>query len=310
MFTKILIPLDSSDLAEYALQPAVQLAQHAQGELLLLHVFEHHIILVPEEPSVMGHNWYYSETIDSRAEAAGREYLNGLQHGLAQGYPDMTWRFLLKDGDPAAVIGDTAVNEHADLIVMSTHGYSGVTRWVLGSVTEKVVGHASCPVLIVRAEQSIRHVLITLDGSQLAENSLSLGLEVAQAFGAAVTLLCVDDTSDHIDTTAVTKLNKYEPGLGEQFKNSFHQDVTHYLEQVRLQHGRDDVSIITAAPYGKPAPAILNFAESHDVDLIVMSTHGRTGLARWRYGSVTEKVLREANCALLICRPGADEFEA
>jgi nucleotide-binding universal stress UspA family protein len=303
MFAKILLPLDSSDLAEYALQPAVHLAQQAQAELLLLHVLEHRTVLVPEGPDVMGHSLYYPETTYNRAEIAARDYLNGFQYGLAKGYPEISWRFLLEDGDPAAKIVDTAVNEHSDLIIMSTHGYSGLTRWVLGSVAEKVLRHAPCPVLIVRADQPIKNVLITLDGSKLAESSLPLGLAAAQAFAANVTLLRVDDLTDRLDAQELAELNNEEWGLGERLRASVQEEIIYYLAQIRLRYGRDDLNIDTATCYGKPSQAILNFAESHDIDLIVMSTHGRTGLSRWRYGSVTEKVLRGADCDMLISRP-------
>lgn len=309
MFRKILLPLDSSDLAEYALAPAIRLAQQANGELCLLHVLERHTVLVPEGPDVLGHTLYYPEMVYKRAEMLARNYLDGLQSELAREHANVTWRFLLQEGDPAARIVDTAVNEQVDLIVMSTHGYSGVTRWVLGSVAEKVLRHAPCPVLIVRDRTAFDHVLITLDGSKLAESSLSPGLDLAQAFEADVTLLRVDDASDEIDLQAVAELNNEEPGLGERFRLSIHQDMKQYLEQMRLKYRRDDVTVATTTNYGKPAPTILHFAETEDIDLIVMCTHGRTGLARWRYGSVTEKVLRGTNCAMFISRPNADEFE-
>lgn len=303
MFTKILVPLDSSDLAEYALPPAIRLAEQGPGTLTLLHVLEHQTVIIPEGPDLMGHNMYYPETSLSREETAGREYLAGLNFKVGQSEPTFTWHTRLEEGDPASRIVDVAEEEAIDLIVMSTHGYSGVTRWVLGSVAEKVLRYAPCPVLIVRDDIPMRHLLITLDGSKLAESGLPIGMSLAQAFAADVTLLRVDDDSDRVKAEDVVELNKQEHGLGERFRQGLYEQAGHYLENVAHQHHRDDVPIHTAVRYGKPAQAILNFAEEHDVDLIVMSTHGRTGLARWRYGSITEKVLRSADCALLISRP-------
>lgn len=303
MFKKILVPLDSSDLAEYALSPAIQLAERFESELVLLHVLEHHTVFIPEGPDLMGHNINVPQTAYSQEEIAAREYLVGLNHKIGAAQPSFNCYTRLEDGDPASRILDTAVEEKADLIVMSTHGYSGVTRWVLGSVAEKVMRYAPCPVLVIRSQTPIRQVLITLDGSALAEASLTGGLAVAQALGAEVTLLRVDDSSDEIDPKEVIELNRNEPGLGERYRESLYQNAEEYLAHIQRRYRRDDLAIDTAVRFGKPAATILNYADAHHVDLIVMSTHGRTGLARWRYGSITEKVLRSANCAMLISRP-------
>lgn len=305
MFKKILVPLDSSGLAEFALSPAIQLAERFESELVLLHVLEHHTVYLPEGPDLMG-QMSFPETAFSREEIAAREYLVGINHKIGAGQPIFNCYTRLEDGDPASRILDTAAEEKADLIIMSTHGYSGVTRWVLGSVAEKVMRHAPCPVLVIRSHTPIRQALITLDGSALAEASLPGGLAVVQALGADVTLLRVDDASDQVDPKEVMQLNRGEPGLGERYQQSVYLDAEEYLARIQRQYRRDDLVIDTAVRYGKPAPTILNFAETHNVDLIIMSTHGRTGLARWRYGSITEKVLRSADCAMLISRP----FEA
>ncbi|NJN53345.1 MAG: universal stress protein [Anaerolineae bacterium] len=303
MFKKILLPLDSSDLAESALPTAVQLAERFEGELVLLHVLEHHTVFIPEVPDMMSYNLNFPESAFSREEIAAREYLTGINHTIGAGQPNFNCYTRLEDGDPASRILDTAVDEKADLIVMSTHGYSGVTRWVLGSVAEKVMRHASCPVLVIRSQTPIHQVLITLDGSPLAEASLLGGLAVAQALGADVTLLGVENNAEVVDAKQVLELNRGEPGLGERYRQSLYQGTEEYLANIQRQYRRDDLVVDTAVRYGKPAPTILTYAETHHIDLIVMSTHGRSGLARWRYGSVTEKVLRSANCAMLISRP-------
>jgi nucleotide-binding universal stress UspA family protein len=303
MFNKILVPLDSSDLAEQALGPAIKLGQQSQGEITMLHVLERHTIIIPDGPEIMGQSLSYIESDKEQEENAAQEYLNGLKDEIRRAYSELTWKSRLVEGDPASCIVDLAESEKVELIVMSTHGYSGFTRWLLGSVTEKVLRHVSCPVLVVRDDRPLRRVLITLDGSLLAESSLPLGFDVAQAIGAEVHLLLVDEKSENIDRHMVEALNKDELGLGERYRQAFHDQAKNYLNRLRLTHGRDNLKTQTAVCLGKPAPTILNYAEENEIDLIVMSTHGRTGLARWRYGSVTEKVLHGANCALMIYRP-------
>jgi len=305
MFNKVLVPLDFSRLAEYALPPAIKIVQQAQGELTLLNVLERHVVLIPEGPEMMGHNLYHPETSLNQEAEAAHKYFNDLQSGFGRAYTDLAWKTRIEEGDPASCIIDLAEDEAIDLVVMSTHGYSGMTRWFLGSVAEKVLRHVACPVLIVREEFAIKRIVITLDGSVLAESSLPFGLDVAEAFafGAEVTLLYVDELSEKVDANKIENLNKDEPGLGDRYRQEFQLKAETYLNHVRQTYGRNNLNIKTAVRYGKPAHAILNFAEDNEIDLIVMSTHGRTGLARWRYGSVTEKVLHSADCAMLIYRP-------
>lgn len=303
MFKNILVPLDSSDLAEQALPTAVRLAQSSRGAITLLHVLEQRSVLIPEGPDLLGHNLHTPQSIYSQAELAGREYLNNMEFGVARENPEITWHLRLEEGDPASLIVDVAAEQAIDLIVMSTHGYSGFTRWMLGSVTEKVLRHVSCPVLVIKDDTPIQEVLITLDGSALSESCLPFGIEVATSCGAVVTLLRVDDVSDNLDLDEVEALNQHEAGLGEQFQQNLQQEAVEYLERISDDYRRSKIPLQTAVRYGKAAPTILNFAEEKGIDLIVMSTHGRTGLARWRYGSITEKVLHGAACAMLIYRP-------
>ena len=206
MFKKILVPLDSSELAEHALEPAIKLAQNTQAELTLFHVLERHTIIIPDGPEMMGQSLYYPESTMAHEEEKVRAYLNELCNEVGQTATDVTIKIRLEEGDPASAIVDLAENEPVDLIVMSTHGYSGFTRWLLGSVAEKVMRHVDCPVLVVRYNKPISRLLITLDGSSLAESSLPFGFEVAQAFKADVDLLLVDEDSDQVDQDMVADL--------------------------------------------------------------------------------------------------------
>jgi nucleotide-binding universal stress UspA family protein len=127
--------------------------------------------------------------------------------------------------------------------------------------------------------------------------------------GSHVTLLSVE-SADEIDPYFVAELDKVEPGLGGLALEDFHHRTEVYLQrkarQLRATIGQE----IQIAPLrGAAAPGIIDYIESHDIDLVVMTTHGRTGLNRWLYGSVTEKVLRGAECALLIIRSQLPESE-
>ena len=138
MFKKILVPLDGSQLSQRALEPALALSQQIGAELLLVRV-----------PTADTLSFAVSEAKQRELTRDALVYLETIRKSHEQ--PQFNIRTQVLDGDVASAIVDTARNEQVDLIVMSTHGYSGLTRWVLGSVTEKVLRSAPCPVMAVRA---------------------------------------------------------------------------------------------------------------------------------------------------------------
>jgi nucleotide-binding universal stress UspA family protein len=212
---------------------------------------------------------------------------------------------LVKTGDPASVILDTALEKEIDLIVMTTHGRSGFSRWMLGSITTKVLREACCPVLAVRWSTPVSRVLIPLDGSDLAEQALEPGFEVARRLGAEVTLLTVHEGTG-LDPATIKQLEQAEEGLGGLEQQLIFQGDERYLEAIADHYAADTgVQTHVSVAEGAPAQGILHFSEHWRADLIVMATHGRTGLRRWVYGSVTEKILQSASCALMIIRPSA-----
>ncbi|HEX6384417.1 MAG TPA: universal stress protein, partial [Anaerolineae bacterium] len=208
MFSKILVPLDGSALAENALAPASALARVGQGQIILLRVPESSLLHIPE---LHVHNIHYPEQAWDHSYNC-REYLNTLRFGRRHIAPDVEIQTRVISGDVASVIVDSAVDEDVDLIVMSTHGRSGFNRWVYGSVTEKVLRQAPCPVLVVRSQQPVERVLITLDGSALSERALEPGLAVARAFDARVTLLRVEGAPELVDVQEVAAIDRLEPG--------------------------------------------------------------------------------------------------
>jgi len=295
MFTKILVPLDGSALAERALLPALAIARHFDAEVMLVRVPEFGQMFVPAEGG-LGMN--YPDRVHDQARDAAWDYLKGVQAERAGGGGRLTAR--LAEGDVASALVDAAAEEQADLIAMSSHGYSGMTRWMLGSVAEKVLRGADCPVMIVRTPQPIQRVLITLDGSPLAGHVLSPALDAAEALGASVTLLRV---LPEVVPAELQALDTIERGLGDRLLDEGQSDVQAYLDGIAAAFARPGLDLKTQVGTGPVAAAILKHADVRDFGLIAMATHGRTGLQRWIYGSVTEKVLRSAECSLLVVRP-------
>ena len=303
MFEKILIPLDSSELAERALKPGMALAEQGNADVFLLSVPFMEQAFVEEQAGV-GFMLPDQSLTQSRRDLT--EYQEAMKRRYA--HPNVRIHTTIIDGDEAGVIVDAAIRENVDLIVMSTHGRSGFSRWMLGSVTERVLRHAPCPVLVVREDKPLQNIMIALDGSELSEYSLTPGLEVAANLGSELSLLSVESSAE-VDPVFVAELEKVEAGLGARTVEDFYHRTENYLQRLNAHlQGKYDRPIRLVHKNGPVIPALLDFIETDKVDLVVMATHGRTGLQRWVYGSVTEKIMRSADCAMLIVRPPAEKF--
>lgn len=317
LFRRILVPLDGSGLAERALEPAIRIAQADSAELVLLRIADLKDMQLTEGGVYSYLRW--NELVERNQQEA-IDYLERVQQTkVPRAVPACT---LVLDGDEAGTIVDTAASEGVDLIIMSTHGRSGLSRWILGSVTEKVLRAAPCPVLVIRPESRLAapsqsrlarrldgpRVLITLDGSELAEQALAPGLGAGCAFDAEVILLRVNELLEVVDEHFVNELERAEHGLGDLYRFGRYQFADRYLEAAAGAILRAGMKVKTAVIEGPVAQSILGFADGEDIDLIVIATHGRTGLRRWVYGSVAEKVLRGAHCAVMVVRPPADQL--
>lgn len=300
MLNKILVPLDGSELAERSLDPALSIARRLGGEVLLLNVPIYRTVLVPGTAGLG--QVLPNDSLDLVSRDETLAYLERIRE--ARQGPDLAIQTVVREGDVAGNIVDLAANEDVGLIVMTTHGYSGFTRWMMGSITERVLRHAPCPVLVIRCEGTPAHVAITLDGSLLAEEALGPGLELARLFGARATLFRVEDESE-LGRIEKGMLDMASPGLSREVAQG--TSALHYLENIASSHRSRALPIEIVVAEGPPARAILEFVEENQVDLLVMATHGRTGIRRWVYGSVTEKCLHNTVCAMLIVRPPADQ---
>lgn len=302
MFDKIVVPLDGSKETERALGPAVALAQPAGAELLLLRSVVPAAMLVPDLAGE--YVWGWAEKAEQEERQAALAYLETIQQEWARPPARLSGR--IEVGDEASLIVDTAAGEGVDLIVTSPKSDGGLFHWTLDSVTERVLHSTPCPVLIVRSAEPITKILITLDGSHLAEMALEPGLEVARRLGAHVTLLRVNHPTLHSDESV--QMDWVEGRTGGTLAR-LHDGAQSYLEETARRYaagGPAGREIKTVVLDGRAADRILHYADEHQIGLIVMATHGRTGLQRWLYGSVTSKVLHNAHRSLLIVRPPAD----
>ncbi|MCC6630218.1 MAG: universal stress protein [Chloroflexi bacterium] len=306
MIRRILVPLDSWPLAESVLPYVQQYAQVLGASVTLLQVLEPHVRAADLEAL---RERFQAEAHDdsgrpANAEAAAEHYLATTAEALAQA--GVETHVQLADGLPAGAI--VATGRQFDLIAMATHGRSGIGRWVYGSVADKVLRGATAPVLLVRAQEAPapparpRRIIVPLDGSALAEQTLPLATLVARGAGAQIVLL---QSVFWAELAAADYPYGYGPAIqAEDVFGEAEADASDYLTSVSGRLQAEGVAVRSAIRFEAAADAILAGAADEGADLIVMSTHGRGGLGRWVYGSVADRVLRGATTPVLLVRAG------
>jgi nucleotide-binding universal stress UspA family protein len=201
-------------------------------------------------------------------------------------------------GDPADVILEFVASHAPSLVAMSTHGTSGPSRWIRGSVAERVLRHCSVPLLMANPQGvqptgrlGFRKVLVPIDGSDTASQILPLVKQLAPHYESEVILICVE-----APRVAVTPMAAPPPPADEGALAA--KTLEPYLSELRGA----GLKVRSKTPVGPAAEWIIRTAESEEVDLLAMTTHGRSGPSRWLFGSVAEKVLRKSPCPLLVRR--------
>ncbi len=301
MQPQILVPLDGSPLAEAILPHAATLARATGSGLTLLRLVPTMVVLNPIAGMVPATVFDYEA--QRASEDAVRDYLHTVAAQLAA--PDLPVQTLWSTGDPAtAIVAWAAQDPPGRRIAMTTHGRSGLGRWVFGSVAEKVLQGAPAPLLLVRVQEDeairrlparpYRVLLVPLDGSALAERALAQAVPLAQATGATLQLVSIvtgldDDLEAEPDTAPAT------PDVAI----SHMQD---YLASVVARLQPDGVTARAHVIHGHPVDGILRTADNTEADLIVMATHGRGGLQRLWLGSVALKVTQSAGRPVLLVR--------
>lgn len=293
-YRKIVIPLDGSLLAEQVFAYVQQLTSPATTELVLVTILEPwRFIPYPGEPRAL-------PPVDPMRTSAETYLACQYEQWQSLGYQVYIY---LGEGDAAHEILGVAESSGADLIAMTTHGRSGFERWTLGSVAERVIQGAKLPILLVREATQVRsnqlqRLLIPLDGSTWAEGALPQAQALAQATGAQILLLQVIQSLDEGSQQILFE----DKAVANTVYKDWRAHAEEYLSQVAQRLQIANVSSDYRVLWGDPDKVICKAVTDENIDLLVMSTHGRSGLSRWFYGSVANKVLRNAPCPLLLIR--------
>ena len=299
MFEKILVPLDGADLSETALTTAVSIAQHFKSELILCHVIPERNMPQPQMAFESGYSQFI-DRFDTDYDDWAKQYLTTIKERYIKLVPNISIR--IEYGNVANQILDVA--NDVNLIVMNTHGYSGFSKWILGSVTERVIGHATCPVLVVKGKRPIQKIMLPVDGSEFSEVALEPAVQLSEVFDADLTCFHVIEPLNDVPNALISRLGEVDPKWDRWITDHQGDYARDYFKSLSLKLAElTDKPIDMVLRKDLPADGIIACAGELDADLIVMSTHGRSGVTKWLLGSVAEKLLQKLPCHLLIIRP-------
>jgi nucleotide-binding universal stress UspA family protein len=281
MFERILVPTDRSDPARRALEQAADLATQYGATVTVLHVVDTREL-------------DRGEDVDERTRTARTD----LDASLDDLDLAVTPETAVRAGIPSEEILDYAHESGTDLLVMGTHGRTGVRRYLLGSVAEKVVRLSDVPVLTVHpAEVDVgsvpyERILVPTDGSDGAGAAVDCATDLATTYGAALHAVSV------VDTGAMATDVQFDV-IADQLQ-AYAADAVEAVADAASEAGVEETE--TAVLEGRPYDAIRTYVDEADIDLVVMGTHGRSGIDRYLLGSVAEKLVRTATVPVLTVR--------
>jgi nucleotide-binding universal stress UspA family protein len=296
MFTRLLVPLDGSALAESSLPAALEVGRRLRAEVVLYHALER-----SAPPTVHG------ERHLTDSDEAGR-YLSAVAEWYAGRGVMATPRVDAAEGDVAVRIAAAASQERADLIVLCTHGSGGLRGLLFGRVAQQVLQRGAVPVLLVPPsgagrEQGFqcRRVLVPLDGSGTAEIAVPAAAALAGGFGADVVLAIVIPTVETIsgERAAATRLM---PTAAAALLEAEAADGAAYLQTVARTLSDQGIQAHAAVERGEPVRTLLNAATARDIDLIILATHGRSGVGAMWAGSVAQRIITQSPRPVLLVR--------
>ncbi len=288
MYEKILLALDGSKTAEMVIPYVEEIAAKLGSQIILVSVAE-------SKTTVTDH--FYRSYLEPITEQVQRQ----LKDWGAREEVKVQNKVLL--GKPADEILRYADENNVGLIAMTSRGSSVRGPWLLGSVATQILRATGKPVLLIRAPATnvalrqkglVKRILVPLDASKLGEAAIPWTEALASALGAELVLFQVVEP----ERTWTGEVYYATPQEEESRKIS----AISYLDGVGKPLKDRGLSVSCAAGLGSPADQIIDYAKANTIDLIAMCTHGRSGIGRWVFGSVTDKVLHAGDTAVLIAR--------
>jgi nucleotide-binding universal stress UspA family protein len=286
MWKKILVPLDGSDLAELALPYAQEIASTFNSELILLYVSE-----PADEEHLHMHELYLEKLATQMKKVVKRVGP------------------VVISGKPVDEIVKYTEKNDIRLIIMASHGSSGIIPWAAGGMASKVIDAIGVPLLLIKETKRrktkekhlISRILLPLDGSEAGEAAITRVRELRSRLKAEVTLLGVVPTGQHIRTVGGLDYILFP----EQEMEAYRAEAREYLEKVykRMQRGKKAKGELTIAiSSGEVTKEILNYAQKKRASLIAISSHGHSGMTKWVFGSTAQKIIQDSPIPVLVVK--------
>ena len=284
---KLLLATDGSQFSEGAIREAIRLAKKCSSKLSAITVIETN----PEYETI-------APQLLEKAEKRAREHLEAVKV-RAKNEGVNCEISILEGEDSYHYISDEAAKNKISMIVMGRRGRTGLKRLVMGSTTARVIGHAPCNVLIVprAAQVEFKSIVVATDGSKYSTAAASEAIGIAKKNKSALTVIAVVPaeflTPTDVDFSMAQRELIVEKDMHEAEKNA------KAIKDAAIKEG---VSVQAFVMSGKPAEAITQTAQEKKADLIVLGSHGRSGLEKLLMGSVTERVIVSSPCAVLVVK--------
>ena len=302
-FRRIVCATDLSDLSNQAVHYGTSLAQRYEAALILCHIIDLPVV------SVHGAAYVYPQDyVDSLKEDAGQK-LEGLMQGLK-----ISWHPMVIAGPVASTICDLAATERADLVIAATHGRSGLKRWILGSVTERLIRTVPCPLLSIppvagksetdspKAVQ-FNNILVGCDFSEDSQSALQSGLSLAQEYQARLHLV-------HVIEPVAYREVLLSPGVLKDARINLNTKMTAKMQAMVPEEVGNWCEVETICLSGKPYEELIKYATIHAIDLIILGIRGRGLVETMLLGATTDRVVRNAGCPVLAVGPKPGSIDA
>ena len=295
MYTRMLIPLDGSQVAEQVLPYARCLAKALKIPVELLEIVDIETLRLLANPE----RGRYLDTLLSEKMESSKSYLEA----IAQSFQGTQVTCVVEKGKAEEMVIERAATDKDTLIVMATHGRSGIQRWVLGSVADKVLHGSTNHLFLIRAndqakaggEAPLKKVIVPLDGSPLAETVLPYVVDLAKKMRLEVVLV----RAYALPTSTADEYQTYTDELIGLIEAEARDYLAEKIKEAKAK-GLENVSSVVNVGYG--AEEIITLARNTPDNFIAMSTHGRSGVKRFVLGSVTDRVVRHSGDPVLIIR--------
>ena len=284
MDKRILLATDASEFSSGAEREALKLAKTCGGKLFCVLVMEFKPEFLALAPQLL-----------EESEKDAIKHLENLKKAAQK--DNVYCEIILREGrEPYKVIIEEADKKEADLIVMGRHGRTGLMRLLMGSVTAKVVGHFKGHALVVPRNAAVnwKNILVATDGSEYGNAAVNEGLMYAKKYGGALKIVHV--------INVMADFQEERPILIPQIIEGITKSVKRELDALKVRAEKEGVSAETFIREDEPYRAIVDLAEELKSGVIILGSHGKTGMQRLLMGSVTERVIGHANCAALVVK--------